>query len=493
MSIGYFPVLYEDELIYSVLARWYAHSGMLCYRNAVEKLFVQRNQNPDIEFINTLKEEVIRLLCRDMSMQELIIKHTMFPQYARFIDKERRDKALEALCNMNNEFRNHLVMRKNREGEERKLRYCPLCSKQDREEKGETYWRRSHQLIDVDICPVHKCKLLSSEVVIKMKTTPCFKVAELEIPKESAIIKSESPLEVLISEYVYKVFQLGAGYENSVPVGAFLHSKLVGTKYASVRGEQRNISLLYKDLTSYYVELSGKGIMQLSQLQKVFTGYRFNLYEVCQIAMFLSVEPEELLGRTIPKEKGQDTFDRKVLEMHESGIGYNRIARQLGVSSITVRKAGNYQPRKEKQYKEKCGAKQKDWSKIDKETLVTVRALLAELNQNDTERPERITEGKICRLLGCPNRRLDYLPLCKQEVMKYAETQEEYWSREVIWSLRKLRREGEPLNWRHIRNLTNMRKRNLEACLPELEKRVEKEEFELLRAMVCCTTFYCDL
>lgn len=485
MSLGYFPRFYEDELIYSLLSRYYAHSGMLCYRNAVENLFVFKSQKPDIEFINTLHNEVVELLCREMSMRELIIKHTMFPQYARFINKERRDKALDALCNMDNKFRNHLIMRKNREGEERKLRYCPLCAKKDREELGETYWRRSHQIIGIDVCPVHKCRLISSDVMINRHTTPCFKVAELEIPKEVVITMSESPLEGIISEYISKVFQSDNGYENDVPIGAYLHSKLVGTKYTSIRGKQRNISLLYEDLTAYYQELPEKRIIQLSQLEKIFTGYCTNLYEVCQIAMFLSVDAEELIQWTIPKEKGNVIFDKLVLQMHESGMGYNRIAKKLGVSSATVRHAGKDKPRKAKQYKTKCGAKRKDWSSIDIETLKVVRTLIEELNKDERNRPERITEFKICTLLGCPNRKLDYLPLCKKEVMKYKETQEEYWAREVIWAVRKIKEEGAPLNWKHIRNLTNMRKCNLESCLLELQKRVREEEFLLVKSMLC--------
>ncbi|CAN7311299.1 TniQ family protein [Paenibacillus sp. LjRoot153] len=41
------------------------------------------------------------------------------------------------------------------------IRYCPNCIKRDYEETGEVYFRRKHQLSDVDFCLEHGCKLIS--------------------------------------------------------------------------------------------------------------------------------------------------------------------------------------------------------------------------------------------------------------------------------------------------------------------------------------------
>lgn len=480
MKIGYFPNFYEDELIYSLLARYNAHSGMLCYRNVAENLFVDKKQKPDIEFINELREEVLEVLEREMPIRDLIIKHTMFPQYARFIDKERRDRAIKSLCNMNNDFRNDLVMCKNKKGVQRKLRYCPICSEHDRKEKGETYWRRSHQLRGVDICPIHKCRLVSSGVVIDLQSTPCLKTAEMEIPEIYEVIMSESSIEILLSEYIYKVFQLEDGYENDVSIGKFLHSRLTGTKYVSVRGENRNIALLYQDLEVFYKEVPIEGFTKLSQLQCLFVGSRFNMDDICRVALLLEIPPEELVYRELPEESAKERFDKMVLEMRKSGIGYNKIAKQLGVSSLTVRCACNQQPRKEKHYKIRCGKKVKDWNKIDREYLQDIRIIIENLNKDELSRPKKITKSMISKMLGCPNQKWNYLPLCEKEVLKYSETQEEYWAREIFWAFQKLKSENAPINWTRINKLINIRNQNLKACLPELEKLMRKEELGFL-------------
>ena len=64
MSIAYFPEIYPDELIYSVLARFYVRTGYLTYIFCAEDLFVNKRVRPDIEFVNDLKSEITHLLCK---------------------------------------------------------------------------------------------------------------------------------------------------------------------------------------------------------------------------------------------------------------------------------------------------------------------------------------------------------------------------------------------------------------------------------------------
>ena len=74
MSIAYFPTIYPDELIYSVLSRFYQNCGYPNYIFCAEDLFVNKRIKPDIEFINELKPEIIHLLCQNMTIEHLIEK-----------------------------------------------------------------------------------------------------------------------------------------------------------------------------------------------------------------------------------------------------------------------------------------------------------------------------------------------------------------------------------------------------------------------------------
>ncbi len=89
----------------------------------------------------------------DCSIKGLLLE--ILPYYARFLCEEKRNKAYESLYYQRGNY--HNVMPMPIENGTRYFRYCPLCVKEDREKLGETYWHRNHQLIGVNVCPIHKC------------------------------------------------------------------------------------------------------------------------------------------------------------------------------------------------------------------------------------------------------------------------------------------------------------------------------------------------
>ena len=92
-----FPVFYPDELVYSLLARYYVRSGYMRYTFAAEDLFQSKTVRPDIEFVNAYTPAALQMITKDMPMADVILHHTMFPYYGRFLHRERRHKAFGAL------------------------------------------------------------------------------------------------------------------------------------------------------------------------------------------------------------------------------------------------------------------------------------------------------------------------------------------------------------------------------------------------------------
>jgi hypothetical protein len=70
--------------------------------------------------------------------------------------------------------------------------------------------------------------------------------------------------------------------------------------------------------------------------------------------------------------------------------------------------------------------------------------------------------------MGWPSKRLDLLPLCRVEVNRYHETMQQYWAREIVWAYNKVRDNRVKLNWRAIRDLTNIRRCDFLEALPLL-------------------------
>ena len=118
--------------------------------------------------------------------------------------------------------------------------------------------------------------------------------------------------------------------DNTVGIGEFLNSRLEGTKYLSARGKMRNVTLLFNEFMEFYKELPNQGITKLSQMQKIFTGYRWDFYEVCQIAFFLKINIDELVNPRLPKKSQTEIFNEKVARLYDAGLGCHRIAREMG-------------------------------------------------------------------------------------------------------------------------------------------------------------------
>jgi len=123
------------------------------------------------------------------------------------------------------------------------------------------------------------------------------------------------------------------------------------------------------------------------------------------------------------------------------------------------------------------GIKREDWEKMDEEMLQQVRDICEQIYHNNGGRPGHVTVNAICKALGFPDKRFNYLPKCRKVIYEYEEKKEVYWAREDVWCYQDLiKKKGEEeICWRNIRNVTNLRKDNFMASFPYLEKFTDME------------------
>ena len=463
--IAVFPTPYPDELLYSVLARYYIRSGYLAYSYVAEDIFSKKTVRPDVDFLNQYTDDLLCRLEAIKPIESWILENTMYPYYARFCPLERRIKAFEALTNMKGNYTNLLPIPQSKTGTQRYLRYCPKCVSEDRKNYGETYWRRSHQMMFVDCCHEHGCRLISSDVLVGGRASPDLVPAEIIATNDKVTACSEIVRK--LSKYIYDVFSSKINFDNDVPAGAFLHSKLSGTSYLTIRGEKRNISLLQKDFSKYYTDFQDNYFTEIYQIQKVFTGASVNCYEVCMIAMFLQIPINELIDMELPNTIPYQQFDDRVFELHRQGLNYAEIARQLGASYDYVKIIGNCRDKNTHPPKPnpmKGGIKTKDYNALDNDTLPMVKELISDL-KSDNDRPTKITKGLISRKLDIPYKQLDKMPLCLAEINLHYESQEQYWAREIMWAVDTIIKNDDTLNYKHIRDLTNLRRGDFDSAI----------------------------
>ena len=471
--IAYFPEIYPGELLYSQIARYYAQSGYTAYRYATEDLYINKLIRPDIEFLNRFTNDALLKITQSMPMETIVEKHTMFSYYGRFLPIERRNNAFQSLVAMQENYRHLLVIPKRTTNKNRYVRYCPLCAIDDRKKYGETYWHREHQMQGVDICDIHGCYLNESNLTIRRTTSQMLVTAEELIPSSCEITICKNKLERKFSKYVNTVFKSDIDVNSDVLAGDFLHSRMSGTKYRTVRGQQRNIALFHADIMEYYKTFRNNWLTKPYRVCRVFTNEIINIIEICMMAMFLGISADDLINMRLPDKTQEQLFDEQIYRLHEQGLKYPQIAEQLNASlsavkSIDEKKYGTYHKQPKKPLK--SGPKLKDWKQIDSTMLQDVKIAIKKLQGNGISRPKKITVYAIERMLNLSTGWIYNLPLCKAEIKKHYVSQQEYWAMEVIWAAKKVISEGKTLNWRNILILTNMKRDHLNACIPYLNQ-----------------------
>ena len=419
--IGFMPEIYPDELLYSMFARYYERSGYMAYIFAAEDLFESRWVRPDIEFLNSYTQDAYGIITKNLPLYEVIMKHTMFPYYGRLLDKERRNKAFSALVNMQGGYRNLLAIPKTNKA--RYLRCCPLCVSEDRQKYGETYWHRIHQMQSVDICPIHFCVLQNTDIAIGSTTSPRFSAAEDMIKDFEKIEVGEDEKERKLAQYILDVVASNIDFDNDTKLGDYLSYRLKGTKYMT--GALRNMQGLTNDFNDFYGTET-----ELWRIQKILTNVNVKIRDICMLAMFLKITPEELNNPHIGES---------IVKLNRKKVYTNA----------------------------KPGSKARDWNSVDNVALPKVQKAIETLKC--TEPPKRVTGYAIERMLKLPSKQIQNLPKCRAEVLKHSETQTQFWTRKIEWAVKKLVAENQPINLKHIRTLTNMRKENILSVMPYLE------------------------
>ena len=424
--IAYLPQIYPDELVYSWLCRFYIHSGSLNHKLALNDLFCKKSDGLSKEFVGNLNLEARERIEKVMSMEDVVLKHTMFPQYARFsIGKEQ---ILNTLINNATVDVHTLFTVLTRDYNDRFLKYCPVCVKEDRGQYGETYWHRIHQ-----IRGMHGCMLHSSNVSAISYNSFSFQPTEFNVDGDREVVVVDR--EILnYSKYIVKVFDAPMGFDNKTPVCAILHKVLKKRGY--LKGSQRKVQQLSEDIRDFYSNFGLNNSASFNQVQRVLHGDLYEFSTVCQIAYFLGLSVDELLSAKLTKEEiAEGTFHRK--------------------------------------------AKKKEWDAIDKEIAPALEKFATDIYNgiNTDGRPEKVSLKRVYREFGVHEQSFQKLPKCKNIVERYYETQEEYWAREIIWAYKQLIEKEKPFFWSDIRRLTGIKKCNLDRVLPYLADYPEIVEF----------------
>ncbi|MEK4247510.1 TnsD family transposase [Psychrobacillus sp. FSL K6-2684] len=183
---GWFPKPYDDELIYSLCARYYIRSTSLSTRSTLEECFQGQRTKLTPDFPSNIGALVEKLhLFEYKNLESLIYNHTPFNYFTNFLISSQKEDVMKEISKPKTKNIHMSIGQVASTVKESKyFKYCPKCMKTDLNVHGESYWRISHQLPSVFICTEHKSILHFSSVLYRNKNS------KLVLPTESNCIPS---------------------------------------------------------------------------------------------------------------------------------------------------------------------------------------------------------------------------------------------------------------------------------------------------------------
>lgn len=159
-----FPRIYEDELFYSIIARYHVLTSNNNFKTTLNEVFVKDTIIPTIEFPSRV-DYFTHKLNLNISSDYIIKAHTALPYYSPFNTKQRIDEiSYEMKYGKGMGIKHKIgyiagsICRKNG------IYYCHECVAEEYKENGEAYFHRLHQLQGVIVCNRHMMPLMKYSV-----------------------------------------------------------------------------------------------------------------------------------------------------------------------------------------------------------------------------------------------------------------------------------------------------------------------------------------
>ena len=440
--ISFFPEALPGELAYSWFCRYHLRAGYPTHKATMEDLYCKRSDIPSKEFVGNLNPNARTIIAKICPVHEIVLRYTMFSQYARFVPLAQKENALRHLGWDSTDVHHLFAILPRAEGEQY-LRYCSLCVAKDRADYGEAYWHTHHQIRNMVVCPEHGCRLISSAVPAKSEQCFTFCPAEMYITDTEVAWEANTKL-FQFAKYMAAVFDAPMDLTRDIPISAILYHRMSKTKYLKATGRSRYTKALVEDMTAFYGSMGLPSVATMSQVQRVLLRDRYDFSVVCQLAFFLNMSVEEL---TDPK---------------------------LTPEQMEAEEKSHYMTDKPPI----------DWAEFDAETAKILEPLAQSIYDGSARadgRPERVSEKMIYRELGLQGHRLEKMPLCRSIIERYSEpTYEEHWARRLVWAYQKLKKEcgTTPFYWSDIREISGVRKKNADRIAPYLREYTGQETAE---------------
>jgi hypothetical protein len=165
----FFPVPYEDELLYSILGRYHIRSGNISIKATLQDVFGKTSVTAVVDLPSHINRIIDNMpVGNQYTADYLVDKHTLYSFYSVFLPPENALKIKQYMKgDKGGSIYNKIGLMASSVSLNQYFKFCPQCIKEDMEKYGELYWHRAHQIPGVLVCPKHKIPLYDSQVPVR--------------------------------------------------------------------------------------------------------------------------------------------------------------------------------------------------------------------------------------------------------------------------------------------------------------------------------------
>lgn len=251
--LTWFPTPYPNELLYSVLCRYYVSSGMQEHSFVKQQLFGTR---PNVRMLTLYPNDTVQILSKQLpagvfNARDIILQNTLFMYYTRMYGQEKREELLEDLLHGRSRTPTHLW--KTFTKSDYTPRYCPICVQEDTKIYGEAYYHVEHQIPISSVCVHHKCWLQQIDIdnLHYSLQSHFYPLSSINTVKEPDVNIVDT--ELMVSQLLYEYWKLPNAI--SPPSCNNLYQELLNKGYAQIyrkTGIVINKEKLHSDLCDYH-------------------------------------------------------------------------------------------------------------------------------------------------------------------------------------------------------------------------------------------------
>lgn len=199
--LGFFPNPYPDELLYSILARYYLWSANRSPKVTLQELFGKNTVIATFDLPSNI-ESLVQHLPRlsKYTADSFIQENTLYSFYVPFCPPNRAKALYQSMRqHFSGDIHSRIGIMASSIPIPKYFKFCPICIHKDNREYGEIYWHRTHQIIGVLVCPKHKVWLQESSVKTKGNNRHKFIAADWNncLLKPSSVSYTKSTLNKL--------------------------------------------------------------------------------------------------------------------------------------------------------------------------------------------------------------------------------------------------------------------------------------------------------